>query len=127
MVDLIKSAQSGEGGFSVKDIRGICHVTGGGLSNLLRLHDNLGWEINDPITPHPEFLWLADIGGVETWEMYRTFNMGCGMIIAVNSEYASKIFAWLDKKMSGVKIIGNVVDNGRKVVHSQLGIEYTHY
>jgi len=49
------------------------------------------------------------------------------MIIAVNSEYADKICSWLDKKMSGVKIIGNVVDNGRKVVHSQLGIEYSHY
>ena len=127
VVDLIKAAQAEDSGFSVADIRGICHVTGGGLSNLLRLHDNLGWEIKDAITPHPEFLWLAEIGGVETWEMYRTFNMGCGMIIAVNSEYADKICSWLDKKMSGVKIIGNVVDNGRKVVHSQLGIEYTHY
>jgi len=127
VVDLIKSAQLGEDGFSVKDIRGICHVTGGGLSNLLRLHDSLGWEINNPISPHPEFLWLAEIGGVETWEMYRTFNMGCGMIIAVNSEYADNIQTWLSKKMAGVQIIGNVVDNGRKVVHSQLGIEYSHY
>ena len=59
--------------------------------------------------------------------MYRTFNMGCGMIIAVNSEHADKIHSWLSEKMAGIKIIGSVVDNGRKVVHSQLGIEYSHY
>ena len=127
VVDLIKIAQSREHGFSVEDIRGICHVTGGGLSNLLRLHDTLGWEINNPISPHREFLWLAEIGEVETWEMYRTFNMGCGMIIAVNSEHADNICTWLSKRMDGIQIIGSVVDNGRKVVHSQLGIEYTHY
>ena len=127
VVDLIKIAQSEDIGFSVKDIKGICHITGGGLSNLLRLHEQLGWEIDKPIVPHPEFLWLAEIGGVETWEMYRTFNMGCGMIIAVSSQHADNICNWLSKKMAGVQIIGSVVDNGRKVVHSQLGIEYSHY
>ncbi len=127
VVDLIKQAQTEEVGFSVADIRGICHVTGGGLSNLLRLHDSLGWEINNPITPHPEFFWLAEIGSVETWEMYRTFNMGCGMIIAVNSAHADKICSWLADRLSGVKFIGNVVDNGRKVIVSTLGIEYSHY
>ena len=127
VVDLIKTAQAEESGFSVDDIRGICHVTGGGLSNLLRLHDSLGWEIDDPIVPHPEFLWLAEIGRIDTWEMYRTFNMGCGMIIAVNLQCADKICSWLKKRMPGVKIIVKVANNGRKVVHSQLGIEYTHY
>ena len=127
IVDLIKYAQSSESEFGVQDIRGICHVTGGGLSNLLRLHDSLGWEISNPLTPHPEFNWLAESGGVDTWEMYRTFNMGCGMIIAVNHQYADGICAWLQAKMAGIQIIGHVVDNGRKVVHSPLGIEYTHY
>ena len=60
VVDLIKFAQSNESGFSVQDLRGICHVTGGGLSNLLRPHDSLGWEISNPRTPHPEFTWLAE-------------------------------------------------------------------
>ena len=127
VVDLIKYAQLDECNFSVEDIRGICHITGGGLSNLLRLHDSLGWEINNPLPPHPEFTWLAEAGGVETWEMYRTFNMGCGMIIAVNQQHGDSICAWLQTRMDGVQIIGQVVDNGRKVVHSTLGIEFTHY
>ena len=127
VVDLIQYSQSNDCDFSISDIRAICHVTGGGLSNLLRLHDSLGWEITDPITPHPAFAWLAKVGGVETWEMYRTFNMGCGMIIAVNHSYASEICSWLTTKMNGVKIIGRVVDNGGKVVHLPLEIEYSHY
>tara|TARA_Y100001954_G_scaffold88525_1_gene96962 strand:+ start:5599 stop:6720 length:1122 start_codon:yes stop_codon:yes gene_type:complete len=127
VVDLIKHAQSDETAYSVSDIRGICHITGGGLTNLLRLHDTFGWEINDPIQPHPEFDWLAEVGGVETWEMYRTFNMGCGMIIAVNKEFSETIYHWLIQRMPGAKIIGKVVDNGRKVVHSPLGIEFSHY
>ena len=86
-----------------------------------------GWEITDPITPHPEFAWLAKVGGVETWEMYRTFNMGCGMIIAVSHSHANEIYSWLTKKMDGVKIIGRVADNGGKVVHLPLDIEYSHY
>jgi hydrogenase maturation factor len=49
------------------------------------------------------------------------------MVIAVNSECADNIWNWLSKKMTGVQIIGNVNDNGRKVVHSPLGIEYNHY
>ena len=127
VVDLIQYSQSNDCDFSIRDIRAICHITGGGLSNLLRLHDSLGWEITDPITPHPEFTWLAEVGGVETWEMYRTFNMGCGMIIAVSHSHANEICSWLTTKMDGVKIIGRVADNGRKVVHLPLGIEYSHY
>ena len=91
VVDLIKLAQSDKSKFAVSDIHGICHVTGGGLSNLLRLHNTFGWEIDNPLPVHPEFEWLAKTGGVDTWEMYRTFNMGCGMILAVDAQHLSLI------------------------------------
>ncbi len=127
VVDLIKLAQSPESNFSVNDIHGICHVTGGGLSNLLRLHKSLGWEIDNPLPVHPEFKWLANTGGVDTWEMYRTFNMGCGMILAVDSQHAVAITEWLTEKMNGVQIIGQVTNNGHKVVHLGAEVEFTHY
>tara|TARA_B100001564_G_scaffold6842_1_gene5827 strand:+ start:1154 stop:2272 length:1119 start_codon:yes stop_codon:yes gene_type:complete len=127
VVDLIKLAQSTESTFSVNDIHGICHVTGGGLSNLLRLHNSLGWEIDNPLPVHPEFEWLAKTGGVDTWEMYRTFNMGCGMIIAVDAKHAVEITNWLSEKMAGVQMIGKVTNNGHKVAHLGAGVEFTHY
>ena len=76
---------------------------------------------------HPEFEWLAKTGGVETWEMYRTFNMGCGMIIAVDAKHAAEMTKWLSEKMAGVQMIGKVTNNGHKVAHLGAGVEFTHY
>lgn len=127
IVDLLKHAETDEAGFSLPDIRAICHITGGGLSNLLRLHDSLGWHIDAPLPPHPEFNWLQEVGGIETREMYRTFNMGTGMIIAVSSEHAESITAWLEERMLGTRIIGQVNDQGHKVTHALEGVEFSHY
>jgi phosphoribosylformylglycinamidine cyclo-ligase len=127
VVDLLHEAEHGETGFSLSDIRAICHVTGGGLSNLLRLHDSLGWHIDSPLPPHPEFDWLQETGGIETREMYRTFNMGTGMILAVSKEHAEAMCAWLRERMVGTSIIGRVTDQGHRVTHAIEGVEFTHY
>ena len=127
IVDLIKWSQSNNSSWSLSDIRGICHITGGGLSNLLRLHPTLGWEIDNPLPVPPEFMWLKDAGNVDSKEMYRTFNMGCGMIIAVNKDYADFICQWLEKRMVGIQKIGTVVNNGHRVVHAVENIEFLHY
>ena len=127
IVDLLKHAETDDAAYALSDIRAICHVTGGGLSNLLRLHDSLGWHIDAPLPPHPEFSWLQEVGGIETREMYRTFNMGTGMIIAVSSEHAESIAAWLEERMLGTRIIGQVNDQGHKVTHALEGVEFSHY
>tara|TARA_B100001093_G_scaffold516803_1_gene596526 strand:+ start:89908 stop:91032 length:1125 start_codon:yes stop_codon:yes gene_type:complete len=127
VVDLLHLAESGEAGFSLSDVRAICHVTGGGLSNLLRLHDSLGWHIDAPLTPHPEFEWLQVTGGIETREMYRTFNMGTGMILAVSQEHADAMCEWLNQRMIGTSIIGKVIDHGHRVTHAIEGVEFSHY
>ncbi|MFL2969839.1 MAG: phosphoribosylformylglycinamidine cyclo-ligase [Candidatus Poseidoniaceae archaeon] len=127
VVDMLHACATDEVAFSIADLHGICHVTGGGLSNLLRLHDSLGWHIDAPLQPHPEFEWLQSVGGIETREMYRTFNMGCGMIIAVDAEHASDICDWLAQRLTGVAIIGSVNDAGHKVTHAIEGVEFTHY
>ena len=108
-------------------IHAICHVTGGGLSNLLRLHDSLGWDINNPLPVLPEFNWIQENGNVSDREMYRTFNMGCGMIIAVDPLVADDVYEWLRQKMEGCSIIGKVVDNGRKVTHANPEVVFEHY
>lgn len=127
VVDLLHACATDGVEFSISDLHGICHVTGGGLSNLLRLHDSLGWHIDSPLPPHPEFEWLQNAGGIETREMYRTFNMGCGMIIAVDANHAEAVCAWLGQRMQGVAIIGSVNDAGHKVTHAIEGVEFTHY
>jgi phosphoribosylaminoimidazole (AIR) synthetase len=59
--------------------------------------------------------------------MYRTFNMGTGMILAVSSDKAEQMTAWLEERMLGTKIIGHVHDQGHKVTHALEGVEFSHY
>ena len=108
-------------------IHAICHITGGGLSNLLRLHDTFGWNISNPLPILPEFAWIQEQGNISDKEMHRTFNMGCGMIIAVEKQYADQLCKWLKEKVDGCEIIGEVVDNGKRVTHSNQNIVYEHY
>jgi len=110
-----------------ESIHAICHVTGGGLSNLLRLHDSLGWEINDPLPIPAEFTWLQDNGNISDREMHRTFNMGCGMIIAVDAAQADDVCSWLSQRMPGSAVIGTVVDHGHKVTHAIPEVVFEHY
>jgi len=126
VVDLLEAAR-GEAPFTIASIHGICHITGGGLSNLLRLHPSLGWNIHSPLPVLPEFVWLQHAGGVEDREMYRTFNMGMGMVLAVAAKDANDVLAWLQERMTGVAIVGHVTDEGHCVKHALEGVEFTHY
>jgi len=122
VVDLIQ-----DGPCSSENIHAICHITGGGLSNLLRLHDSLGWHIHSPLPILPEFEWIEETGSIDRREMYRTFNMGCGMIIAVEKTVSSEVCSWLQERLEGTAMIGEVVDNGHKVTHIDSNIVFEHY
>ena len=59
--------------------------------------------------------------------MFRTFNMGCGMIIAVDSTVAQEVSTWLNERLEGSTIIGEVVSNGHKVTHKDSAVFFEHY
>jgi len=68
------------------EVRSICHVTGGGLTeNLPRvLPDNVTANIHLDSWTMPEvFSWLKDNGSIGLVEMLRTFNCGIGMTVIV--------------------------------------------
>ena len=79
------------------------------------------------IRDRPEFKWLQEAGGVETREMYRTFNMGMGMVIAVDKAHARTIAEWISHRLPGTAIVGSVTDDGRVVTHAIKGVEFSHY
>jgi phosphoribosylformylglycinamidine cyclo-ligase len=75
------------------DVKGLAHITGGGLTeNVPRVvPDDLDIEIDlTSWTPLPIFQWLARTGGIEEREMLRTFNCGIGMIVVVSPERAEE-------------------------------------
>jgi len=98
------------------DVHGIAHITGGGLDNINRINNNFQYVIDNPLPVPSVFDWLQKKGEVEDSEMYRTFNMGMGMIIIVNKNDAEKSVSILG---SDAQIIGSV-RNGKGVEHSSL-------
>ncbi|MBL52262.1 MAG: phosphoribosylformylglycinamidine cyclo-ligase [Candidatus Marinimicrobia bacterium] len=127
VVELVLESRSGGGVVEVDSIKAIAHITGGGLSNLLRLHDTLGWEIDRPLDPQPEFGWISEIGSVNSLEMHRTFNMGMGMVVAVSEDFADSVESWLSERLPGSRVVGRVVSNGRLVTHSDPEVVFSHY
>jgi len=94
-------------------VKGIAHITGGGLvENIPRiLPDGCCVEIHRGSWPGvPIFNVMQSIGNVDENEMYRTFNMGIGMIIIAAPDQVNSI-----KEIIDVHEIGFVVTGGNQV------------
>ncbi|MAI91564.1 phosphoribosylformylglycinamidine cyclo-ligase [Ponticaulis sp.] len=103
VLPLIKSGQ----------IKGLAHITGGGVTeNLPRmLPDTLVPERDgDDFTPPPVFGWMQEVGQVEEAEMWRTFNMGIGMILAVSPENADEVISALKASGESAFLYGHLVN-----------------
>ncbi len=69
------------------EIKGICHITGGGIpGNLPRILKATGFGANldNLIEPQEEFKKLIEIGKVSRAEAYKTWNMGIGMVLVID-------------------------------------------
>jgi phosphoribosylformylglycinamidine cyclo-ligase len=65
------------------EVRGLAHITSGGLGNLLRLEAEVGYEIDDPLPVPPIFSLIQELAEVPDEEMHEVFNMGCGFCVVV--------------------------------------------
>jgi phosphoribosylformylglycinamidine cyclo-ligase len=84
-------------------IHGMCHVTGGGLLNFKRLSP-YGFYFTDPIKPPEIFSWIQKTGGIDTIEMYRTFNMGMGFAYVVPKPSVDCVI----REAAGAKVVGEI-------------------
>ena len=101
------------------DIHGMVHITGGGFyENIPRaLPEHMGAEVNGAAwTIPPVFRLLQEWGNVDWTEMYRTFNMGIGMVLIVSSDEADRITAQLNAQNETVYHIGHVTEGAHDVV-----------
>jgi len=97
-------------------VHGIAHITGGGLDNISRINGNYQYVIDNPLPVLPVFDWLQEKGNIKDKEMYRTFNMGMGMIIIINKSDADKSISILGDDS---QVIG-YVQKGKGVEHRAL-------
>lgn len=91
------------------DVRGLAHITGGGLwDNLPRiLPDGIAAALRRGSWPEPPIFGLIQHeGGIETHEMFHVFNMGLGMLVIVPSAQAKQAAA-----LAGAYIVGEIVES----------------
>jgi len=93
------------------EVHALSHITGGGFwENIPRvLPENTKAVIDGSSWQWPEvFNWLQKSGNVETYEMYRTFNCGVGMIIALPQDQVDAALALLKAEGENAWLIGHI-------------------
>jgi phosphoribosylformylglycinamidine cyclo-ligase len=104
---------------------GLAHITGGGLTNLLRLGGKrLGWRIDQPLPVPAIFELIAAGGEVPPAEMWEVFNMGCGFVAVVPEDRVDDTVALLEAFHPGTARIGTVTDEGGTVTVPSLGLRF---
>ncbi len=103
-------------------VRGIAHITGGGITdNLPRvMPDNCravvkvgAWDVP------PVFRLLAEKGRVPEDDLWRTFNLGVGMVLIVEAKHLDRVL----KKLRETGCPGFPMGN---IVEGEQGVDYDH-
>jgi phosphoribosylformylglycinamidine cyclo-ligase len=95
------------------DVHGISHITGGGFDeNIPRiLSEGQGVEVSEGSWEIlPVFHFLEKYGQVAHREMFHIFNMGVGMVIALDASEADKAVEILTKCGEKASVIGRIVE-----------------
>ena len=101
------------------DVHGISHITGGGFDeNIPRiLHEGQGLEIEEGSWEIlPLFRLLEQWGGIPHREMFNIFNMGIGMVIALDAGEAQKALDILAAAGEKASVIGRVTGSEGVVI-----------
>ncbi len=106
------------------DIKGMAHITGGGLTNLNRLAvDNVRFSIESDLPVPAVFRIIQERGRISNAEMYEVFNMGIGFCVIVDPADADKAIGILERHGTPSSVIGRVTyGDGKEVVLPKLGL-----
>lgn len=92
-------------------IKGMAHITGGGLlENIPRvLPEGLGVELDAASWPLlPMFKWLKEVGQLDDKDMAQTFNCGIGYVVICSPDAADTLHTILQNEGESVYRIGTV-------------------
>ncbi|MFH0776610.1 MAG: phosphoribosylformylglycinamidine cyclo-ligase [Patescibacteria group bacterium] len=97
-------------------VRGICHITGGGIpGNLPRILKSrkIGARL-DNLWPMPDFAEeLIRIGKVSTEEAREVWNLGNGMLVVVAPQDVTKTLKILAKSKIAARVAGKITNSGK--------------
>ncbi len=100
-------------------IKGIAHITGGGfIENVPRmLPEGVSAKINLKSIEKPAiYSFLEETSNLEKNELYNTFNMGIGMMMAVDAKDAEKVVEALRNIGEKAAVIGEIVSGSQGVI-----------
>jgi phosphoribosylformylglycinamidine cyclo-ligase len=100
-------------------VNGISHITGGGFyENIPRmLPEGLTAEIDmKSFDVLPVFKYLQKLGNISDDAMFSTFNMGIGMIVAINEEDLDTALEALKKTGENPAVIGRIIKGDKGIV-----------
>ena len=102
-------------------VKGMAHITGGGITDNLPRVLPAGTHAavrRSAWTPSPIFTWLHKTGGVPDADMYRTFNMGIGLIVVCAPADQQRVIDLLASGgEAGATRIGEIRAGGEGVVY----------
>jgi phosphoribosylformylglycinamidine cyclo-ligase len=104
------------------DVRGLAHITGDGMLNLLRLNPETGYEIDEPLPTQPVFALIRELGQVPEPEMHQVFNMGTGFVCVTPAGDAEPTLELLRRHYSSAARIGRATADAGTVVLAQPGL-----
>jgi phosphoribosylformylglycinamidine cyclo-ligase len=99
-------------------VHAIANITGGGLTeNVPRVvPEGCGVRLDSTKWQRPPiFDVLQRLGGIPDEEMYRTFNMGVGMVLIVAPFYVETVLRLLQQRGEQPAVIGRIVKGKRQV------------
>jgi phosphoribosylformylglycinamidine cyclo-ligase len=104
------------------DVRGLAHITSGGLLNLLRLEADVGYSIDSPLPRLPVFELIAERSGAGEAELQEVFNMGCGFCVVVPEADTDAAIELAAARHPGAARIGTVTGAAGTVDLPTLGL-----
>ncbi len=101
------------------EIKGMAHITGGGLPENLPRCLNRGQSVQ--IKPEsweilPIFRWIAQTGQVSEKIMFETFNMGIGLVVIVSPQQVAATLQWFQARAIAAYAIGEVIEGRGELV-----------
>jgi phosphoribosylformylglycinamidine cyclo-ligase len=93
---------------STAEVHGLAHITGDGLLNLLRLNEDVGYELDALLEVPSIFGLIESTGGLTPVEMYEAFNMGIGFCCIVPAADSDAAAALLQGHYPTARRIGEV-------------------
>jgi phosphoribosylformylglycinamidine cyclo-ligase len=97
------------------DVRGLAHITSGGLGNLLRLAAEVAYEIERPLPVLPIFALIQERAATSDEEMHEVFNMGCGFCCIVAGGDEERALDLLRPHYPGAQRIGSAAQGPREI------------